>query len=191
MLGGLNAIATLELFTQNYFIWDRISFTIWKRIKFHVYPPGARLSRPPHHYTLELFFFCKIPSLPRVRPESNSSSYLRKMCGADSGRTRGRLGADSKLKIKIGTPLSKFETTGLIYNYSAPGGWHNIGISHRTEKSKKLSFNSFDVQKQFIVEIIDWKRGLESGQTRGRLGADSKRFQISKFKRYQKCVCTL
>ena len=28
MLGGLNEITTLELFTQNYFIWGRISFTI-------------------------------------------------------------------------------------------------------------------------------------------------------------------
>lgn len=46
MLGGLNAIATLELFTQNYFKYDRISFTIGKRIKFRVYPPGARLSTP-------------------------------------------------------------------------------------------------------------------------------------------------
>ena len=34
MLGGLTAIATLELFTQNYFKYGRISFTMRQRIKF-------------------------------------------------------------------------------------------------------------------------------------------------------------
>ena len=34
MLGDLNAIATLELFTQNYFKYGRISFTMRQRIKF-------------------------------------------------------------------------------------------------------------------------------------------------------------
>ena len=70
ILGGLNAIATLELFTQNYLFWSHTSFTIWKRIKFYVYPPGARLSRPPHLFTQRLFFFenfFEIPGPIRVR----------------------------------------------------------------------------------------------------------------------------
>ena len=48
MLGGLNAIATLKLFTQNYFKYGRISFTVRKRNKFWAYPPGARLFKPLH-----------------------------------------------------------------------------------------------------------------------------------------------
>ena len=57
---GLKEITTIELFTQNYLKYDHISFTVWKRIKFYVYPPGARLSRPSHLFTQRLYFFCKI-----------------------------------------------------------------------------------------------------------------------------------
>ena len=81
MLGGLNEITALELFTQNYLIWGRISFTIWKRIEFYVYPPGARLSRPPHRYAQGPYFFCEIAGLTRVRP----AKFLAKEC---AGQTR-------------------------------------------------------------------------------------------------------
>ena len=126
MLGGLNEKTTLELFTQNYLIWGRISFTIWKRIEFHVYPTGARLSRPLHLYTYELYFFCEITGLTRVRP-----GFWK-------------------------TPLSSFEAPGLIYNYSAPGGWHRIPKSHRNTKSKKLWFISFNVQNHFSKTLIKY-----------------------------------
>ena len=81
MLGGLNEITALELFTKNYLIWGRISFTIWKRIEFYVYPPGARLSRPPHRYAQGPYFFCEIAGLTRVRP----AKFLAKEC---AGQTR-------------------------------------------------------------------------------------------------------
>ena len=65
---GLKEITTIELFTQNYLKYDHISFTVWKRIKFYVYPPGARLSRPSHLFTQRLYFFCKISDPIRIGP---------------------------------------------------------------------------------------------------------------------------
>ena len=98
MLGGLNEITALELFTQNYLIWGRISFTIWKRIEFYVYPPGARLSRPPHRYAQGPYFFCEIAGLTRGRPGSDPGQtrkvFGERMCGSDPGLTRVRLGSD-------------------------------------------------------------------------------------------------
>ena len=73
---GLKEITTIELFTQNYLKYDHISFTIWKRIKFYVYPPGARLSRPSHLFTQRLYFFCKIW-------DTIHKFFGEKICGSD------------------------------------------------------------------------------------------------------------
>ena len=54
---------TLELFTQNYFKYGRISFTMRQRIKFWVYPPGARLFRPLPPFVQRLYIFWKILDL--------------------------------------------------------------------------------------------------------------------------------
>ena len=147
MLGGLNEITALELFTQNYLIWGRISFTIWKRIEFYVYPPGARLSRPPHRYAQGPYFFCEIAGLTRVRP----AKFLTKEC---AGQTRVKPGFWK-------THLSSLEAPGLIYNYSAPGGWHRILKSHRTKKSRKLCFISFDVQNHFSKTLIKYAQNAK------------------------------
>ena len=94
MLGGLTAIATLELFTQNYFKYDRISFTMRKRIKFWVSPPGARLFRPLPLFVQRLDFFCKILDLIRIWSESDPdlirTFFVEKMCGSDPDQIRIR-----------------------------------------------------------------------------------------------------
>ena len=131
MLGGLNEITTLELFTQNYLKYDRISFTIWKRIQFWMYPPGAQLSRPLHLLTQRLYFFCKIWDLIRIR-----------------------FGSNPKFKKKFRTRFLTLETPEAIYNYCAPGGWYTKQIIYWTKKSKKLSFNSFGVQSHLFIEIV-------------------------------------
>ena len=87
MLGGLNAIATLELFTQNYFKYGRISFTMRQRIKFWVYPPGARLFRPLPLFVQRLYIFWKILDLIRIWSDSDPdlicTFFVEKMCGSD------------------------------------------------------------------------------------------------------------
>ena len=147
MLGGLNEITTLELFTQNYLKYDRISFTIWKRIQFWMYPPGAQLSRPLHLLTQRLYFFCKIWDLIRT-------FFVAKMCGSDPDQSRIRFGSDPKFKKKFRTRFLTLETPEAIYNYCAPGGWYTKQIIYWTKKSKKLSFNSFGVQSHLFIEIV-------------------------------------
>ena len=158
MLGGLNEITALELFTQNYLIWGRICFAIWKRIEFYVYPPGARLSRPPHRYAQGPYFFCEIAGLTRVWPGSNPQSFWRKNVrvrpGSDPGQTRVGPGFWK-------TPLSSLEAPGLIYSYSAPGGWHCILKRHRTKKSRKLCFIFFDVQNHFSKTLIKYAQNAK------------------------------
>ena len=158
MLGGLNEITALELFTQNYLIWGRISFTIWKRIQFWMYPPGAQLSRPLHLLTQRLYFFCKILDLIRIWSDSDPdlirAVFVEKMCGSAPDQSRIRFGSDPKFKKKFRTRFLTLETPEAIYNYCAPGGWYTKQIIYWTKKSKKLSFNSFGVQSHLFIEIV-------------------------------------
>ena len=138
MLGGLTAITTLELFTQNCFKYGPISFTMRQRMKFWVYPPGARLFRPLPHFVQRPTFFPKF----WIRP-----------------------GSDPKFWKKIRIPLSTFNTLAFLYNYRAPGGWYGIPISHRIHKFSKNWFNLFNVQKHFFIRIVHWKCGSDPDQT--------------------------
>ena len=151
MLGGLTAIATLELFTQNYFTYGPIKFTMRQRMKFWVYPPGARLFRPLPHFVQRPTFFPKFWVWP----------------GPDPGQTQN-------FGKKNPIPLSTFNTLAFLYNYRAPGGWYGIPMSHRIHKVLKNWFNLFNVQNHFFIRIVHWKRGSDPDRTRIRPGSDPK-----------------
>ena len=158
MLGGLNEITTLELFTQNYLKYDRISFTIWKRIQFWMYPPGRNFLDHFISSHRGCTFFAKYgiwsgsdPTLIRIW----SAHFLSQKC---ADQIRIRVGSDSdqirNSKKKFRTRFLTLETPEAIYNYCAPGGWYSKQIIYWTKKSKKLSFNSFGVQSHLFIEIV-------------------------------------
>jgi len=174
MLGGLTAIATLELFTQNYFKYGPISFTMRQRMKFWVYPPGARLFRPLPHFVQRPTFFPKFWVWPGSDPgpvRVRSTFFVVKKY---VDQTRTGPGSDPKFWKKNRIALSTFNTLAFLYNYRAPGGWYGIPMSHRIHKVLKNWFNLFNVQNHFFIRIVHWKRGSDPDRTRIRPGSDPK-----------------
>ena len=124
-----------------------------------MYPPGEATFQTTLSLHTEALLFCKIWDLIRIW----SAHFWRENLWIRSGSEPDQI---SKIFFKFQTSLFPLETPEAIYNSPSPGGWHGIRILHWTEKSKKFTFNSYDVQSHFSLKILDWNSGSDPDQSR-------------------------
>ena len=144
---GLKEITTIELFTQNYLKYDHISFTIWKRIKFYVYPPGAGLSRPLHLLTQRLYFFCKIWDLIRIW----SAHFLSQKC-ADQNRIR--VGSDPDQIRNLKNTFILIWVTNIHFQLFRPRGMTSYTKKSSNHEIEKIMVHLLRCAESFFILCI-------------------------------------